>query len=71
MKKKINKILVTGAAGFIGHKICIELIKKKFEVIAVDDLSSGQECNIIRGIKFFKLDLSIEKNLKNRKLKFI
>jgi len=64
MKKKINKILVTGAAGFIGHKICIELIKKKFKVIAVDDLSSGQKSNIIRGIKFFKLDLSIEKNLK-------
>ena len=27
-EKKKDKILVTGAAGFIGHKICNELLKK-------------------------------------------
>lgn len=35
MKKKI---LVTGAAGYIGSMLCCELLKKGFEVIAIDIL---------------------------------
>ena len=63
MKKKKDKILVTGAAGFIGHKICNELLKKNYQVIGVDDLSSGKKENIAKGIKFYNLDLSRKKNL--------
>ena len=44
MKEKKNlKILVTGAAGFIGSKICKKLIENRYIVIAVDDLSTGKK----------------------------
>ena len=56
--KKNSKILVTGAAGFIGSQICKKLVKKKYSVIGVDDLSSGKKKNIPKNIKFFKFDLS-------------
>ena len=32
----MKKVLVTGAAGFIGFHLCKKLIKKNFEVIGVD-----------------------------------
>jgi UDP-glucose 4-epimerase len=59
MKEKKNlKILVTGAAGFIGSKICKKLIENRYIVIAIDDLSNGKKKNIPLGVKFLKLDLS-------------
>ena len=58
------KILVTGVAGFIGSQICKELVKKKYSVIGVDDLSSGLKKNIPKNIKFFNFDLSNFKNYK-------
>ena len=36
-------ILVTGAAGFIGSKLCSGLYSKGFKVIACDDLSNGKK----------------------------
>ena len=63
MSKKL-KILVTGVAGFIGSQICKELVKKKYSVIGVDDLSSGLKKNIPKNIKFFNFDLSNFKNYK-------
>ena len=53
-----TRILVTGAAGFIGSKICKELIKRKYSVIGCDDFYSGSKKNIVKGIKFIKIDLS-------------
>ena len=54
--KKI--ILVTGAAGFIGSKLCLSLHARGFIVIACDDLSNGKKKNLLNGIKFLKLDIS-------------
>lgn len=53
----MEKILVTGGAGFIGSHIVDRLIDKGYEVIVVDDLSSGKEENINRKAKFYKLDI--------------
>lgn len=53
-----TKILVTGAAGFIGSKICTELKKKNYVVFGCDDFSSGSKKNITNGIKFINIDLS-------------
>jgi dTDP-glucose 4,6-dehydratase len=39
-------ILVTGGAGFIGSHLCDYLIKKSFNVIAIDNLSTGSYDNI-------------------------
>lgn len=40
------KALITGGAGFIGSHLCEALLKKKWEVDAVDNLSTGSMENI-------------------------
>ena len=60
----MKKILITGVAGFIGSKIAEKLINEGFEVIGVDDLSSGKIENIPKGLDFLKIDLSDSNILK-------
>ena len=40
------KVLVTGAAGFLGSNLCELLLKKGFQVLGVDDLSTGNRDNL-------------------------
>ena len=40
------KVLLTGAAGFLGSHLSLKLIEQKHEVIAIDDLSTGSIKNI-------------------------
>ena len=40
------KVLVTGGAGFIGSHLCEGLLKEGHEVLALDNLSTGQIGNI-------------------------
>lgn len=54
-------LLITGVAGFIGAKIAERALEKGFDVIGVDDLSSGQRKNIPSGITFYAYDLSDQK----------
>ena len=63
-KKKNLKILVSGAAGFIGSKICKKLIEQKYTVFGIDDLSNGKKKNIPNKVKFLKLDLSKKNSIK-------
>jgi UDP-glucose 4-epimerase len=51
------KVLITGGAGFIGSHIVDILIDEGSEVVIVDDLSSGNERNINKKAKFYKLDI--------------
>ena len=37
---KSNKILVTGAAGFIGYHVCKNLLEEGYNVIGIDNLNS-------------------------------
>ncbi len=48
------KVLVTGAAGFIGSHVCDHLVNNGYEVIALDDLSGGFEDNVNAKAKFIK-----------------
>lgn len=51
------KILVTGAAGFMGSHLVDTLIKDGHEVYSIDDLSGGFVENVNTKSKFVKLDL--------------
>ncbi len=52
------KILVTGAAGFIGSHTTDELISKGYEVIVIDNLSTGLKENLNPRAVFYQEDLS-------------
>lgn len=56
------KCLVTGGAGFIGSHLVDELIKKKHEVIVIDNLSNGTKENLNPEAEFYKKDI---RNLKS------
>jgi nucleoside-diphosphate-sugar epimerase len=79
MKKSI---LVTGAAGFIGYHLCNFYLKKGYEVIGVDNLSTGSLENISDlsndfqdSFLFFNQDVSVPwtflESLKNKSFEFV
>ena len=61
-------VLVTGGAGFIGSHLVDFLIKKKYRVTVIDNLSTGKKENLnnsIKKIKFIKEDVSNTKKIIN------
>ena len=61
MRNKIDNILITGGAGYIGSHIVELLIKKKNKIFIVDNLSTGYKQLINKKTTFIKGDI---KNLK-------
>jgi UDP-glucose 4-epimerase len=51
------KVLVTGGAGFIGSHVVDLFIQSGFEVVIVDDLSTGRVSNLNPKAKFYQLDI--------------
>jgi UDP-glucose 4-epimerase len=51
------KILVTGGAGFIGSHVVELFLDKGYEVVILDDLSTGRESNLDPRAKFYKMDI--------------
>ncbi|NWG35243.1 MAG: NAD-dependent epimerase/dehydratase family protein [Chloroflexi bacterium] len=51
------KILVTGGAGFIGSHVVDLFLEKGYEVVILDDLSTGRESNLNPQAKFYKMDI--------------
>ena len=51
------KILVTGGAGFIGSHVVDLFLEKGFEVVILDDLSTGRTSNLNPGAKFYQMDI--------------
>ncbi|MBI2140922.1 SDR family oxidoreductase [Candidatus Woesearchaeota archaeon] len=67
MKKDKKRAVVTGGAGFIGSHMVELLLSKGFHVIAIDDMSNGQQDNIdlFKGnpdYEFHRIDLAKEFN---------
>ena len=60
------KILITGAAGFIGYHCCLKFLEKGYSVVGVDNLNSYYDVNLKKNrIK------DINKKIKNKnKFKF-
>ncbi|RZO47899.1 MAG: NAD-dependent epimerase/dehydratase family protein [Candidatus Pelagibacterales bacterium] len=56
MKELSKKILVTGAAGFLGSHLAEKLSEMNHEVIGVDNMLGGYEDNVPKNISFFNLD---------------
>lgn len=56
------RVLVTGAAGFIGSHLADALVRNGHHVAAVDDLSTGSEANLAgaigAGAEFHRLDVT-------------
>jgi len=53
----VTKILVTGGAGFIGSHVVETFLEKGFEVVILDDLSTGRESNLDPRVRFYKMDI--------------
>lgn len=51
------KVLVTGGAGFIGSFIVEEVMDRGWEVIIVDDLSTGNLSFVPEGVSFYNVDI--------------
>ena len=69
----MGKILVTGGAGFIGSHLVESLLKLNFEIIVLDNLSTGHIENLKdfkNSIDFIECDLSNYEELSNYKKKF-
>ncbi len=51
------KVLVTGGAGFIGSHVVDLYIEHGYEVVVVDDLSTGRRANLNPAATFYYLDI--------------
>lgn len=51
------KILVTGGAGFIGSHVVDLFLSKGYEVVILDDLSTGRASNLNPQAKFYQMDI--------------
>lgn len=50
--------LVTGGAGFIGSHIVDALMRRRYKVVVVDDLSTGRRANVNPNVEFHKMSIS-------------
>ena len=54
----MNTVLVTGCAGNIGSSLCAKLLEEGYEVIGVDDLSTGKNQIIHCNFTFYEFSIS-------------
>ena len=58
-----KSILVTGGAGYIGSKIVADLIKKKYTVYIIDNLSTGHKSLVNKKALFYNFNIGNKKKL--------
>ena len=58
MEKMKKKVLITGAAGFIGSHLADRLAQLNYEVIGLDNLTTGKKENLNPQVKFHRADIT-------------
>ncbi len=56
MMEEKKKVLVTGAAGFIGSHVAKRMLDLGYDVATIDNLSTGYRSNIPEGVTFYEGD---------------
>jgi UDP-glucose 4-epimerase len=64
MNKVKKYLLVTGGAGYIGSKVCNDLLDKNYSVVVIDNLITGNRLLVNKKAKFFNIDIQNENELK-------
>jgi UDP-glucose 4-epimerase len=64
----MRRILITGAAGFLGSHLCDALLARRWEVVGLDDLSHGDKRNLAEAgkqsrFRFFEADVRDDRAL--------
>lgn len=59
----MNKVLVTGGAGFIGSNLVDGLIEQGYEVAVIDNLSSGKREYLNPRAKFYEADITDQEKI--------
>lgn len=57
MVSKMKKALVTGGAGFIGTNLILRLVEDGYDVVSLDNYSTGSKNNEISGVKYILSDI--------------
>ena len=68
LKLKMNKILVTGGAGYIGSHVCHLLIDQGHEVTCIDSLITGNKKLLPKKVKLEVFDIAEIKKVRFSKL---
>jgi UDP-glucuronate 4-epimerase len=70
-----QKILVTGACGFIGWKVCEKLLEMGFEVFGVDDLNDYYDVKLkiwrLEKLKKFKNFIDVKFDISKKEIRYI
>jgi len=53
----VKKVLVTGGAGFIASHIVDGYLKEGWEVVVIDNLSTGKRENLNKKVRFYQMDI--------------
>ncbi len=61
----MKNILITGGAGYIGSNVAELLIKNKYNIFIIDNLSTGFKKLINKKSKFLKIDLKEKNKVRN------
>ena len=57
------KVLVSGGAGYIGSHAVVQLLDKQYDVVVVDNLSTGDQWAVDKRASFYQCDIRNKKDL--------